>query len=163
MSRQSVAREGRGFFAIGIEHTKTPQNIGTLWRSANLYGAAFIYTVGARYKHHSADTMNTPNHIPLFNFDTIEDLFKHVPFSTPIVGLELTEDSVPLSSFVHPERACYLLGAEDHGLSKKALKACHHIVQVETLRPQSLNVSVAGSILMHDRHVQLKETLPCIS
>ena len=32
----------RGYYAIGIEHTKTAENVGTLWRSADLLGAAFI-------------------------------------------------------------------------------------------------------------------------
>ncbi len=147
---------GRGFFAIGIEHTKTPQNIGTLWRSANLYGAAFVFTVGARYERQSADTMATPRHIPLLHFTSIEDLVEHLPHGCPLVGVEMADDSTELSSFVHPERACYLLGAEDHGLTKAALDAVHHTVVVETMRPESLNVAVAGSIVLHDRHVSRK-------
>ena len=33
--------QGRGFFAIGIEHTKTPANVGTLMRSAVCFGASY--------------------------------------------------------------------------------------------------------------------------
>ncbi len=146
----------RGYFAIGIENTKTPQNIGTLLRSANLYGAAFVFTVGRRYERQSSDTMTTPRHLPLFHFADVADLLGHLPIECPLVGVEMTGLSVPLSSFVHPERACYLLGAEDRGLSDDALDASSHLVQIETLRPQSLNVSVAGSIILHDRHVTTK-------
>jgi tRNA G18 (ribose-2'-O)-methylase SpoU len=145
----------RGFFAIGIEHTKTPQNIGTLWRSANLYGAAFVFTVGARYSRQSSDTMATPRHIPLLHFTSIADLIEHLPHSCPLVGIE--QGGTALADFVHPERACYLLGAEDHGLTNAATERAHHLVEIETLRPQSLNVSVAGSIVLHDRHVSRKE------
>ena len=35
----------RGFYAIGIEKTKTKENIGTLWRSAQAFDAAFIFTL----------------------------------------------------------------------------------------------------------------------
>ena len=147
----------RGYFAIGIEHTKTPQNIGTLWRSANLYGAAFLYTVGARYAKQSSDTMSSPSHIPLMHFVDLDDLKAHLPYSCPLVGVEMGDDSYRLADYTHPERACYLLGAEDHGLTLRATEMCHQLVQIETLRPQSLNVAVAGSILLHDRHVSRKE------
>ena len=51
-----------------------------------------------------------------------------------------------------PERAVYLLGAEDHGLSRKALDKCHHFIMIPGSQlDQSLNVSVAGSIIMYDR------------
>lgn len=143
----------RGFFAIGIENGKTAQNIGSLLRAANLYDAAFVFTIGKRYERQCSDTMSTPLHLPLFSFASIDDLHAHLPYSTPLVGIELTPQASPLSSFVHPERACYLLGAEDHGLSKAAMDACHQFVQIETPKPYSMNVACAGSIVLHDRYV----------
>jgi len=147
---------GRGFFAIGVVHGKTPQNIGTLLRSAHLYEAAFVFTVGKRYDRQASDTPATPRHTPLFNFTDVDDLHAHLPFGCPLVGIELDERSVPLSNFTHPERACYLLGAEDHGLTATDLDRCHHVVQIETARPQSMNVAVAGSLVLHDRFVSMK-------
>lgn len=142
----------RGYFGIGIYHAKTEHNIGTLWRSAQLYGAAFIFTVGRRYQMQASDTPKTRNHTPLFEYSTIDDLVAHLPQSCPLVGVELDPRAQALSQFAHPERACYLLGAEDHGLPLNVLDRCHAVVQVETLRPQSLNVAVAGSLVLHHRH-----------
>jgi len=51
----------------------------------------------------------------------------------------------------HPRRCVYLLGAEDHGLSKKAMQQCHHLIKFKSQK--SLNVSVAGSIVMYDRNL----------
>lgn len=144
-------RKPRGFFAMGIFHGRTPQNLGTLWRSAHMYDAAFIFTIGARYKAQASDTPRTPRHIPLFNFLTFDDLIEHLPDSCPVVGIELDPRAHMLGSYVHPERACYLLGAEDHGLPPGIADRCHQIVQIEGPKPQSLNVSVAGSLVMHDR------------
>ena len=45
-----------------------------------------------------------------------------------------------------------LLGAEDHGLSKAALARCQHLVQLPGRA--SLNVAVAGSIVLYDRHAK---------
>lgn len=142
----------RGYFGIGIYHGKTEHNIGTLWRSAHLFGAAFVFTVGRRYQQQATDTPKTPRHTPLFHFDTVDDLHAHLPHGCPLVGVELDPRAVMLTDFAHPERACYLLGAEDHGLPISVLDRCHQVVQVETLRPQSLNVAVAGSLLLHSRH-----------
>lgn len=48
-----------GYFEIGIFHSKTEQNIGTLWRSAYQLGASGIFTIGKRYKEMSSDTYKT--------------------------------------------------------------------------------------------------------
>jgi tRNA G18 (ribose-2'-O)-methylase SpoU len=56
----------------------------------------------------------------------------------------------PLDRYVHPERACYLLGAEDTGLPKHVLDRCRDLVQIPATA-YCLNVAVAGSIVMYDR------------
>lgn len=139
----------RGFFGIGIQNTKTEVNLGTLWRSANLLGASFIFTIGRRYKKQASDTMKSYRHIPLYNFETFEDFYKSLPYDAMLVGVELDKRAVMLSSFSHPERCVYLLGAEDHGLTKEAIDKCHSIVQLPG--EFSMNVAVAGSIVMYDR------------
>src|SRR4030095_12131863 len=102
----------RGFFGIGIYHPKTEHNVGTLWRTANLYGASFIFTIGRRYHRQASDTMATHLHTPLFHYDSVEDLKANLPWSTPLVGIELDPRAESLADFQHPMRAAYLLGAE---------------------------------------------------
>lgn len=144
----------RGFFAVGIYRTKTPENVGTLWRAAHLYGAAFVYTVGHRYgTRQASDTTNARLHIPLFHFADLDDLIEHLPHSTPLVGVELDPRATALSEYTHPMRAAYLLGAEDDGLPPSVVDRCHDLVQIEAVQPWSMNVAVAGSIVMHQRHV----------
>jgi tRNA G18 (ribose-2'-O)-methylase SpoU len=70
-----------------------------------------------------------------------------------LVGVELNEKAVQLETFEHPKRCVYLLGAEDHGLSKIAVDKSHHLVKFKS--ELSLNVSVAGSIIMYDRQAKL--------
>lgn len=142
---------GRGYFGVAVDHPKTSVNVGTLWRSATLYGAAFVATVGYRYARQPTDTVGTPWHTPLLHYTDLDDLIGHLPFSCPLVGVELTPAAVSLPELVHPLRALYLLGAEDHGLSRRVLDRCHYVVRVPSLVPQSLNVAVAGSIVLYDR------------
>ncbi|MYS57739.1 hypothetical protein GTW54_02820 [Streptomyces sp. SID5468] len=144
----------RGYFAIGIYATKTSRNVGMLWRAAALYGAAFVFTVGARYRHQATDTCKTPLHTPLLHFCDLEDLVEHLPHACQLVGVEMSENAVPLTRFVHPARAAYLLGAEDTGLPAPVLDRCHTLLTVPTMLPISLNVAVAGSITLYDRHAK---------
>lgn len=139
----------RGYFGIGIYHAKHESNIGTLWRSANILGADFIFTIGRRYKRQCSDTMYTPRHIPLFHYSDWDDFFNHVPYDCPVVAIELDEHSIPLEAYHHRERCIYLLGAEDGGIPKNILAKCKETVQL--LGNYCMNVSTAGSIVMYDR------------
>jgi tRNA G18 (ribose-2'-O)-methylase SpoU len=137
------------YFAIGIERCKTEHNVGTLWRSACIYGAAFIFTIGARYHKQATDTVGTWATIPLFHFESIDDLIAHLPYSCPLVGVELDAAATPIERYRHMDRCAYLLGAEDHGLTREAASLCHQLVQLPG--HFSMNVASAGTVIMYDR------------
>lgn len=141
----------RGYFGIGIYHGKAEVNTGSLWRTASLYDAAFIFTIGRRYQMQASDTPKTRLHTPLFHYDSIDEFKAHLPWGAPLVGVELDPRAVPLPEFKHPERAVYLLGAEDHGLPPHVIDQCHHLVTIPSIQPQSMNVAVAGSLMIYDR------------
>lgn len=137
------------FFGIGIQNGKTPENLGVLWRSAQNLGASFIFTIGNRYAKQACDTHNAVKSMPYFHYNTFNDFYQHLPKGAMLVGVELINQAVDLETFHHPRRCVYLLGAEDHGLSKMAIEKAHHLVKFKS--ELSLNVSVAGSIVMYDR------------
>lgn len=140
----------RGFCGIGVFRAKTPANIGTLWRSARALGADFIFTVGERYQRQPSDTTKAWRHVPLYRYRDIDDLIDHLPYDCRLVGVELADNALPLPAVIHPERACYLLGAEDHGLSDEQLARCHDVVVIPGAS-HCLNVATAGSIVLYDR------------
>lgn len=142
----------RGYFGIGIENGKTEANLGTLWRSADIFGAAFIFTIGRRYRQQPSDTSKAFRGIPLYSYNTFEDFYSTLPFCCQLVGIELIESATPLCEYKHPDRAIYLLGAEDSGLTKKALNRCHTCLVLPG--SWSMNVATAGSIVMYDRHTK---------
>lgn len=146
-----AGKRSRGYFGVAVWHPKSEVNVGTLWRTAWLYEAAFIATIGRRYQKQSSDTPGVGNHVPLQHYADLDDLIEHLPNSCPLVGVELDDRARSLDRYVHHERAVYLLGAEDHGLPARVLDRCHDIVQIATPHPSSMNVSVAGSIVIYDR------------
>ncbi|EAQ42828.1 RNA methyltransferase [Polaribacter sp. MED152] len=143
----------QGFFGIGIQNGKTPENLGVLWRSAQNMGASFIFTIGNRYAKQACDTHKATGAMPYFHYKNFDDFFDNLPKGAMLVGVELDEKSVQLETFTHPKRCVYLLGAEDHGIPKLAIEKAHHLVKFKS--ELSLNVAVAGSIVMYDRQAKL--------
>ncbi|WP_010134429.1 RNA methyltransferase [Ochrovirga pacifica] len=139
----------QGYFGIGIMNGKTPENLGVLWRSAQNMGASFIYTIGNRYAKQACDTHKAVGAMPYYHYDTFEEFYKFLPKSAVLVGVELDDRAVSLETFEHPKRCVYLLGAEDHGLTKEAIDKSHFLIKFKTTL--SINVAVAGSIVMYDR------------
>lgn len=143
----------RGYYGIGIERSKTEANVGTLWRSAYNLGASFIFTIGRRYPKQATDTTESWKHIPLLEYIDIADFRSHVPYNCQIIGVELAERARPLETFVHPERAVYILGPEDGSLSKDTQSLCQHVVKFNS--KYCLNVAAAGTVVMYDRQMKL--------
>lgn len=142
----------QGFFGIGIQNGKTPENLGVLWRSAQNMGASYIFTIGKRYAKQACDTHKATGAMPYFHYKDFDEFYKQLPKGAMLVGVELDDRAVSLETFEHPKNCVYLLGAEDHGLPKKALEKAHHLVKFNTTL--SINVAVAGSIVMYDRNLK---------
>ena len=138
----------RGFFEIGICAGKFPQNLGTLWRTASQLGAAGIFMIGHRYSRQSSDTPHVARHIPLRQYVGWDEFVSVAPEKTLLVAVEMGGRNLP--TFIHPERAIYILGAEDEDV----LKSCSHVVSLPSVGHNSYNVAVAGALVMYDRYIK---------
>jgi tRNA G18 (ribose-2'-O)-methylase SpoU len=159
-SRVARTAHARGFFGVAVYLPKHEVNVGSLWRTADTYGAAFLGTVGRRYHYQASDTSNAARHTPLVHYADIDDLIAHLPHSTPLIGVELDPRAIPLDRFTHPDRGLYLLGAEDHGLPPKVIDRCHYLIEIPAVRHNSLNVAVAGGIVIAHRHLATRRLVP---
>jgi len=113
MKKEKKIKGNRGYFGIGVYNIKTEMNLGTLWRSAFNFGASFIFTIGRRYKRQASDTTKAIKHIPLYEYLTYEDFYKAMPKDCMLIIVEQTKGAINLKDVSHPERAIYLLGAEE--------------------------------------------------
>lgn len=148
----------RGYCAIGIFRGKTHHNLGTLWRSAYILGASYIFTVENKYKKQASDVTRTWSRIPLFHYKTFDDLLENIPYDCRLIGVEIDDRATMLHEFEHPKRAIYLLGAEDTGLPEEVREKCHMLIKLPG--NSSLNVGVTGSIVLHDRASKVPTLFP---
>lgn len=138
----------RGYFGIGVMLPKNEMNMGTLIRSAHSFGAAFVFTVGRRYKRQPSDTTNGTLHMPAYHYLDTDDLWAHIPHDCVPVGIEVC-GAVELPAFNHPRSALYILGPEDGSIPERMLSRC--AVTLKIPGRWCLNVATAGSIVMYDR------------
>ncbi|WP_019960467.1 RNA methyltransferase [Woodsholea maritima] len=142
----------RGYFAIGVEGISKAMNLGAIMRTGHAFGASFVFTVNAA--HHlreinRADTSRTLNHVPYYDWETLDDMA--LPKGCQLVGVELTDDAIDLPTFKHPKAAAYVLGRERGSLSPEMQERCSHIVKIPT--KFCVNVSVAGALTLYDRTI----------
>jgi tRNA G18 (ribose-2'-O)-methylase SpoU len=139
----------RGYFGVGTDGISKAMNLGNLMRIAHAFGASFFFTIGGRVRLADAqsDTSDASASVPLYQYGSPEEL--RLPHGCQLVGVEITEDAVDLPSFKHPSRAAYVFGAERMSLSPATLSRCAHVVRIPTRF--SINVGMAGAIVMYDR------------
>jgi tRNA G18 (ribose-2'-O)-methylase SpoU len=144
----------RGYFAAGVDGVSKPMNLGNLMRIAHAFGASFFFTVEPQAKLadiRNADTSASAGHVPYYQFATAADM--RLPQGCQLVGVEITEDAVELPRFKHPLRAAYVFGAERYSLSPSTLSRCAFVVKIPM--KFSINVGMAGAIVMYDRLLSL--------
>lgn len=144
----------RGYFAIGAEGISKAMNVGSLMRTAHAFGASFLFTVAAAYARgqgRNSDTSDAEGHVPLYAFPNVGSLV--LPRGCALVGVEIAEEAIELPSFHHPRSAAYVFGPERGSLSLEMTARCDYLVRIPT--QFSLNVGIAGAIVMYDRLTSL--------
>ena len=143
---------GKGYCGIGIYMPKTKENIGTLIRSAKMFGADFVFMIGQRYVS-QCSSVKLDEKIPIFYYKDFKTFCDCMPPIERYCVVELTENARPLAKYSHRRKGIYILGAEDSGIPKEILESerCE-FVKIEG--NSSLNVAVAGSIILYDRFIK---------
>jgi tRNA G18 (ribose-2'-O)-methylase SpoU len=144
----------RGYFGIGVEGVHKPMNLGALLRTAHAFGAAFAFTVAAAYERDEgnlADTSDAAGSLPFYEYPDLDSFW--LPQGCKLVGVEIVDDAIELPSFRHPVNAAYVLGSERGSLSEALLARCAHVVKIPTRF--SINLSLAGALVMYDRMISL--------
>ena|SRR5438067_10262848 len=143
----------RGYFAAGTDGISKPMNLGNLLRIAHAFGASFFFTIAGRVKLADAisDTSDASGHLPMYQYASADEL--RLPQGCELVGVEITDDGIELPSFRHPLRAAYVFGSERFSLSPAVLARCRYVVKIPTRF--SINVGMAGAIVLYDRMLSL--------
>ena len=136
-----------GYVGIGIYNGKRTYNFGVLVRTARVFGADFVFSVGHRNPSETS-SVKAELSVPVFHFETIELFVASIPANARLVCVELAAGALDIRTYVHPSRAVYLMGPEDGALPSSIMRQ-HDTVILPGAYP--LNVAMAATVVLYDR------------
>ena len=146
-----LAAGGRRNFIIVLDHLKPAFNIGKIFRSADAFGAREIHLIGIDF-FNPAPAMGSFKWVPARFHDRFDPCIEQLGQDDYTIYALDPNGELDLTTACLPERSAFVFGHEEYGLSVdsgrfpmlKTLK----IPQIG--RVQSLNVSVAASVVMYE-------------
>jgi TrmH family RNA methyltransferase len=130
---------------LALWHVGDPGNVGTLVRTADALGPAFVALSPGCADPTSPKalraSMGAVFRVPLAGFDEAPG---------PRIGL-VPRGGRPLAELEAGERATFVLGAERNGLPEDVAASCDALVSIPLSEgAESLNVAVAGAIALYE-------------
>ena len=140
----------RGYACIGLDRPTDVVNIGHALRASFCYGARMVILGGDGIPGELGNIVTDPNrasrHVPVIRASSV---LEAVPEGCDVISVELDRDAIPLTEFVHPERACYVFGPENGSLSPEILARSRHKVMIPT--NTALNLGMTVNTVLYDR------------
>ena len=139
--------EQGGYVGVGIYNGKRTHNFGALVRTARVFGADFVFSVGHRNPS-EASSVRAELTLPIFHFDTLELCIASIPANAQLVCVELAAGAQDIRTYVHPSRAVYLVGPEDGALPASIMRQRDTVILPGAY---PLNVAMAATVVLYDR------------
>lgn len=143
-------------FLIILDDVRSMHNVGSVFRTADAFGAAGIFLSGYTPRPPHRDIHKTAlgaeDTVAWQGFDTIQAAIHAAQAAGyTIVAIEQCHGSVSLSSFKAKEgqKLALVFGNEALGVSEEALAAAAHCVEIpQTGAKHSLNISVSVGVVL---------------
>ena len=139
---------------VVLENVVDPTNVGAIFRSVAGIGAdAVLVTPRCSdpfYRRAIRVSMGTVLQVPWTRTGDWTSLRAELDAAGfEVAALALTDDAIPLRSFVPGERLALVLGTEGEGLTPEAVAAADTVVQIPMRHGiDSLNVAAAAAVAM---------------
>ena len=136
-----------------LDGIQDPGNLGTLIRTAVSFGYDLIIcseqTVDLYNDKVIRSTQGSLFHIPVVRTDLASCVRELQKQGITVIATTL-EKAVPLQQMEHPERFAVILGNEGSGVTRQLQDIADIRVRIEMDGFESLNVAVAGGIMMYE-------------
>lgn len=146
---------GEAPFLLLLDHLQDPQNLGSLFRTAEAMGIHGVIVpdrrsaqVTAAVSNASAGAVEHLRVVQVTNLNrTIEELKEA---NIWVAGLDNVENALPLSRANLRGALALVVGSEGEGLSRLTRERCDFLVRLPMFgQVESLNAAVAGSIVLY--------------
>lgn len=147
-------RRTEGRLSLILDGVQNPFNVGSILRSAAAYGLDHLWLTTHVPEPDDTKVGKTALGCQRYlTWSRVDDGKAAITVARSqgftVVGLELTDDAVPIHELRSNHDVCLVVGHEDRGLAKDTLEACDTVAFLPIIgRVGSLNVSVATAIAM---------------
>lgn len=151
-SETEIVREGMYLYCDGVAD---PGNAGTLIRCADAAGASGVVFSGGSVDIYNPKTvratMGSLFHLPIYTDRDGDFIDKMKKASYRVISGALTHDAKDYRQVSYPKNTVIVVGNEANGISEDTLAKSDDTVIIPIVgKAESLNVAVAGSILMYE-------------
>lgn len=142
--------EGKRYLVL--DGVQDPGNVGTIWRTADAFGADGLILCGNCADPWSPktvrSTMGAIFRMPVYEATLEETAGKLSAAGIPFYATALRDDTVDVRDVVLA-KAAVIIGSEGKGVSDLALQLCSKTVKIPmTARCESLNAAMAASVVL---------------
>lgn len=141
--------------AAVLQSVEYPVNVGSIFRLAEAADLSALILAGItpRPPHPTIDKVSRSkyDHVPWrYIADPVEAVQTARADGYRVLAVELTDAAQPYHTVAYPERVCFVVGHEDHGVTRATLAACDGAIFIPMYgHGRSLNVHVALSIVVY--------------
>lgn len=142
-----------------LQSVEYPVNVGSIFRLADGAGLTEVVLCGItpRPPHPTIDKVGRGKTGRIdwrYEEDALVAIEQLRGAGYQIIALELAEGAAPYHEYAYPDKVCFVVGHEDHGVTKGTLAACDAAVFLPMYgKGRSLNVHVAlGIAVYHALH-----------
>ena len=138
-------------YVIVLDNLKPTFNIGKIFRSAEAFGARELHLIGTDFFDPSP-AMGAFKWVPARFHETFDTCYQELAKRAYRMFVLEPGDGLPLIDIRLPEKSAFIFGHEEHGISfdKNDYKEIEVLQIPQYGKSQSLNVSVAASIVMYE-------------
>jgi tRNA G18 (ribose-2'-O)-methylase SpoU len=146
-----LAESGTHQFVIVLDHLKPAFNIGKIFRSADAFGACEVHVIGTSF-FDPAPAKGSFKYVPARFHHDFHSCYQDLTIREYTLYTLEPENGEALQQVNLPARSAFIFGNEEFGLSFRLqeYKEIKSLKIPQYGRVQSLNVSIAASIVMYE-------------
>ena len=147
----SMASPGRHDFIVVLDHLKPAFNIGKIFRSADAFGAAEVHLVATNF-FDPAPAKGSFKWVPAKFHADFKSCYEDLIARDYTLFILEPEEGEALACIKLPPRSAFVFGNEEfgHSFNKSDYNAIKSLRIPQFGRVESLNVSIAASVVMYE-------------
>ena len=151
--RPAVARNP---IHVVLDNIRSAFNVGSIFRTADAGAAAHLHLCGMTahppHKKLEKTALGAFDYVPWTYYERNRDCVDTLHAQgIPVIAIEITDKSVPMTDYAWPRPAAIVLGNEVNGVNHRVLRRADAVVSIPMYgHKNTINVATAFGIILYD-------------